>query len=508
MTRRGVITVYLSLVTALMLSLILVSLESVRVAVIRTAAGRSADLAAEMVFSAYTRPAADRYGLFVLNAGDEQKRLSVFDEYLRLNLQETGGRLFALQAEAGACSAVSFTGLRDHGWQELTEQITRCQLYTFGEKGLSGAGSFLQGNSVGNAEDLQDSFARSLLERGYDADSAAAQEEKKEKGQEEKESEDTLPAMTDPRPGIGRLLKGRLTDVILEGRPVSGKSVNFSDCSYQTGADRPGKVVRNFMNYHSAAQSLKKQELPAFSGSIANAAAQDLILCAYILEYFRTFDGKQPAAEGEHVLDYEAEFILCGSGTDRTNLESALTRLFALRTACNLAYLYTSPGKGAALGEAVSMLAVTALPAVGSLIRLLLMLCWACAESLVDCAALTQGKKVPVMKSDATWNLSMAGLIQLATGEAGPGSMIRDGSSGLDYEQYLFLLLLMQNREKRLIRMTQIMEKNIRTADGYQDFAFKNCITGAVFSGEAAVKPRYFRHPLPVRIPYAAAYQY
>ncbi len=113
MMKRGVITVYLSLVMAVTLSLILVSLESVRVTVLQTAAARYADMAAEMVFSGYSRPAAERYGLFVLDAGDARNRLSVFDTFLGLNMKE--GRVFSLSGAPGESTVSKTVTMRDHG---------------------------------------------------------------------------------------------------------------------------------------------------------------------------------------------------------------------------------------------------------------------------------------------------------------------------------------------------------------------------------------------------------
>ena len=141
MMKRGVITVYLSLVMAVMLSLILVSLESVRVTVLRTASSRYADMAAEMVFSGYTRPAAERYGLFVLDAGASRGKLAAFDTFLGLNMKE--GRVFSLSGAPEKSTVSETVTLRDHGWKGLIDQVERCELYTLGEEGLAGAGSFM-----------------------------------------------------------------------------------------------------------------------------------------------------------------------------------------------------------------------------------------------------------------------------------------------------------------------------------------------------------------------------
>ena len=502
MMKRGVITVYLSLVMAVMLSLILVSLESVRVTVLRTASSRYADMAAEMVFSGYTRPAAERYGLFVLDSGPSGSRLSAFDTFLGLNMKE--GRVFSLNGAPERSTVSETVTLRDHGWKGLIDQVERCELYTLGEEGLASAGSFIKNLNTSSAGDTQDAFTGNLSSSGAGADAAlsAAEEEEKEEKEEKEEA-----SMPDPRPGIAALLKRGLLNTVMEGKSVSSEVIHAADCSYQIAADRPDRKIWDFMNYHRAVQTLQGQDSSGLSGGLLRTGRQDLLLCTYITDHFRMLTGGK-AADGEHVLEYEAEYILCGSSEDRVNLENTMTRLFALRTMCNLAYLYTSASKGGMLEEAAAMMALSSIPAVGALIKLLLMLCWACAESLVDCTALARGEKVPMMKTDATWNLSLQQLITLASGGAGPGAMIRDGKSGLGYQQYLFILLALQSREKKMVRMTQIMEKNIRLTEGYDSFSFANCVTGAVFSGTVFVKERFFRHPGQVSCSFQAAYQY
>jgi hypothetical protein len=293
----------------------------------------------------------------------------------------------------------------------------------------------------------------------------------------------------------------------MEGKAVSSQAVNTADCSFQIAADTHGRKIWDFMNYRRAAESVQEQEISGITENLLRAGKEDLLLCTYITDHFRMMDGGK-AADGNHVLQYEVEYILCGNSEDRVNLENTMARMFALRTMCNLAYLYTSASKGGMLEEAVAMMALSSIPAVGAVLKLLLMLCWACAESLVDCTALARGEKVPMMKSDSTWNLSLQQLVLMASGGAGPGAMIRDGKNGLTYQQYLFLLLALQPREKKIIRMTQLMEKNIRLEEGYHDFSFANCITGAVFSGNVFVKERFWRHPGQISCEYQAAYQY
>ncbi len=157
----------------------------------------------------------------------------------------------------------------------------------------------------------------------------------------------------------------------------------------------------------------------------------------------------------------------------------------------NLLYLYADGGRDGELTRAVASLANAALPVAGELIRLLLILCWASAESVVDCYALLHGKKVPFLKDAGSWNLSIDQIGELAASGNSPGSFVRDGTRGLDYGKYLLVLLVACGEEKKLIRMTQLMEKNVRLEEGWEHFTIGSCVTGATFEGRAEIRGRF-----------------
>ena len=176
----------------------------------------------------------------------------------------------------------------------------------------------------------------------------------------------------------------------------------------------------------------------------------------------------------------------------------------------NLVYLYTSQNKTADLNAIVQgMSFLAAIPVAGQVLRLLLMACWAAAEAVVDAASLVEGGKVPLMKSGDTWNLTADQLLRL--GEQGGGrasSYVRDGSKGLDYETYLLIFMLLTSPEKKLVRMTQLMECNIRLEEEYEDFSLARCITAAAFSGTVQIGERFFMHPSSMAHEFKVQYGY
>ncbi len=492
MMRRGVISVYLSIAAALLFSVILVSLESVRTAIIRTSSQRWSDMAAEMVFSGYVQPLADQYGLFVLDAGEGFGRLDNFRQFAGANMKSAAAAPagpFQIRAEISDSSASSFTRLEDQDWKFLLEQIAKREKLELAEKGLK---KITSPADVSSAESVKKRFAGELDQAEQQArQEAAAQED--DRTSPEKDSaqtvESTGPRIEDPRPGIGQLLRRGLVSLVMNGRSVSDRSIRPDSCTYSTGAEKQTDLITNFGN----ALSVRKKLSSFHFSSAVSAGLNMAMLNLYISDFF-TDAADREEGDMAHALLYEKEYILCGHADDQRNLEGTLRRIFALRSMLNLAWLYSSPDAAARLTDAAAQIAVSALPGAGQLVRLLLMVCWAGAEAAVDCAGLIDGKKVPIWKNSSTWNLSLDQLVLLAKGQAGISDFAKDSSSGLDYHGYLDLLLSGVGKDKKIRRMLSLMELNVRMAEGYENFSFANSLQGAAFQLDLTMQPAFWKH--------------
>jgi|GEM_PF-545672 len=535
----GVITVYLSIVTLLLISVTMVSLESARVAVVRTSTERYSGMAAEMLFSGYVKPLAERYGIFVLDTGADNDAASWFEDFLKMNLEENESsrkRPFAIYGKVQEADVSRTIKLSDSGWDMLLNEVKRCELYDLGEEGISKALGILKKTDTSGADPVTDDITRELKERGSAAEEAeaaaeadkAAEEADKEaggaaeteagptgEGPEQKQEND------DPRPGISRWIKSGILNLVMGDSPVSSRTIDTGDCSYKTGAGSRSTILDDFEDYRNVAGSLENsrtKDLPGedISGLSASELLSDdadrksrmMLLNLYIFSRFGTLRGKGLHNRKRTVLSYETEFILFGHKSDRENLESTMTSIYALRTGLNLAYLYADGGKTAEAAKAVSGMAAAAIPALGSLIQLLILTCWAGAEAVVDCSALAEGKKVPLWKSDSTWNLTFSQIAAIASRGGRARDYVKNGNKGLTYKQYVMILLLTVPGEKKIIRMLQLMEKNIRLEPGFGDFRFKNCIAGADFTVKAGIAPKFFRHPSEITYTCSAQYVY
>ena len=125
MMKKGVMTVYFSLVFMLVMSFLLVLLESDRLYILMTEGERYADMAAEMVFAGYIQPLADYYSFFGVNHGEKNSQLEKFDDYLKLNItgEEKTKRLFQMAGAIEEVEVDEWTGFKDNDWKALMEQV-------------------------------------------------------------------------------------------------------------------------------------------------------------------------------------------------------------------------------------------------------------------------------------------------------------------------------------------------------------------------------------------------
>ena len=88
-----------------------------------------------------------------------------------------------------------------------------------------------------------------------------------------------------------------------------------------------------------------------------------------------------------------------------------------------------------------------------------LLAAWAYAESILDCRALLQKKKVAFYKTEETWTLSFAGIANLL---AGGGVATKECETGLRYEDYLRIMLYVSDLPTGAYRAMDLIQENMR----------------------------------------------
>ncbi|MBR7062534.1 MAG: hypothetical protein IKI42_05815 [Clostridia bacterium] len=192
---------------------------------------------------------------------------------------------------------------------------------------------------------------------------------------------------------------------------------------------------------------------------IIDDALSEYLICDYISSFFSDYSRGAAGSDGGQFV-CEKEYIIGGNRDSDSNMKVVSNRLLALRFTLNFAHVLTDEEKhdfASAVGNAIA--AAVSAGIGGELYALLLMGAWSMAESYIDVKALQNGEQVPLIKTAADWKSSIEGLDRLTSGgneESGEGS-----KRGLDYGQYLTLLVLLMPQETVLLRIADVIEVNM-----------------------------------------------
>ncbi len=202
-------------------------------------------------------------------------------------------------------------------------------------------------------------------------------------------------------------------------------------------------------------------------------AKNKFLLNQYILAMFHT---QLTENERETFFENEVEYLLFGGFKDVENKKKAEASIFAVRSASNLVYLYSNPGKQRELVKAAAALT----PGPEAIItQFVLASLWSCAEAKNDLNILLDSGSVPFLKDDDSWALSLDSVL---SGKSSNGK-VKDKSTGLKYEQYLELFLFCSSKQIILVRMMDLIQINLQERCN-KDFLLSNCKGGFVLNGE------------------------
>jgi hypothetical protein len=215
----------------------------------------------------------------------------------------------------------------------------------------------------------------------------------------------------------------------------------------------------------------------------------------YIDDYIATYmkNTSEVKDSNAHLLNGEREYVLFGGRTDDENMLAAYAELFSLRLGLNVLHIMSSEEKS----EAVEEISCGEAPVTAAIV-----LSWAFLETGMDIADLHGGKKVPLIKREKDWKVSIEGVLGEAGsaigengGNSGSGDSTGSGSgestniSAMSYSEYLRILLLTVPLETKLGRIQDIIELNYWKDNGMykeiEDFA-------ASVSAECTMKVKTF----------------
>ena len=265
-------------------------------------------------------------------------------------------------------------------------------------------------------------------------------------------------------------LRNGMAGLVLDGKTISDKSIDSQQLSSHLSESADGTTDESE------------------NTGLIQTAEERTLYQEYLFSKFASVtdyvddEGNVKTDTGKK-LDYMIEYILCGEDSDKNNLNQTLLELSVIREAMNLSFLITNAEKrNEALTLASTLVGFTGNPVLVKIAQYLIMTAWAYGESILDLRDLVHNDNVPLFKNASNWKLSLENLKSM---DFGQGNNREDKKQGLNYEQYLRMLLLLQKNVTQYYRTMGAMELRMMEL-GKDDFSMKDYIVS--LSGSATFK--------------------
>lgn len=455
MRRTGAyLTVYLALTMAVLLSLCMALIEGTRCNAVQLEGACAVEIGMNSVFAEYHRELLEQYNLFAIDTsygsaqpaiGSTQAHLA---DYMRKNLQDDEVDLMGwlcrdfLDMELGECTITSAAYLTDDNGAVFHRRAVQAIQDDLGLELYDEVKSWVQ--TVESNE---------LTERDIAAEKQALDEELEEYDGDDvqiSETEWSIVEVENPTEALEEKRKEGVLKWVVEEDSVSGASVQ----------------TENLISARIGDGNCNQGNLRLADTTGLDEVVENFFFHEYLLRYMEHY-GEE--ADG-NALQYQLEYILMGKASDSENLKAMAERLCAIRWVANAIYLFSDRGKCI---EADIMAAVIAaamlIPEATGLISKILLTGWAFAESLYDVKSLLGGGRVPLLKSDETWHYGLENALAF-------GSDSEKGTTGLSYEDYLRVLMLLEDEDTITRRAMDMVEADIRLTAGNEAFRLDGCV--------------------------------
>ena len=207
--------------------------------------------------------------------------------------------------------------------------------------------------------------------------------------------------------------------------------------------------------------------------STVEEVLERFVFCEYLMRYM----GNYRDVDEDDALRYQIEYIIAGADADIDNLVSVIGMIWGLRFVESYAYICGDDEKK---GEAKILATVIAIYTyteefIDQYTELLLLI-WACAEAQHDVKCLLAGSRIEMFKTRENWFLTLENMLNPLSGDDTSGD-----ESGLKYEDYLRLFMLILPDRLVAYRAMDIVESDVRLTEGNAGFRIDACVDTVEF---------------------------
>lgn len=421
-SQNGSITIFLALTLVLILSFLFSMVEAARVNGLGELAKRKLILETQSLFGAYNQELWERYGLLFLDMsyGTGEPDVRQIEEHLMEEDYEEGNEKHFYQIALKDVQVEAYALATDREGAEFRRQACEAAKNQLVESEIKNLESQVAvWNKLENEVD-------NLEEKWKEALTAEEEAEK----YVENEAGEPLPE--NPLGYVAQLKGSSLMAVVMEDpSELSTKSMDMS-----TGLDNRELFCGNMV---------MEQE----------KNVDKLWFVQYLNQYFSCITEEK---EQEHVLDYELEYCIGGKETDAQNLELVVKKLLQIRESANfVTIMQDSKKQSIAMKMAEAAVGFTGLVPLIKAVQIGILLAWCYIESILDLRCLLSGGKVPLIKDSTQWKSDLFHIQ-----EAVLQSTYAETEKGMDYKEYLQMLLYTTGERQLTYRAMNVVERNIR----------------------------------------------
>ena len=452
-SRQGSISVFLALILIPVLILVMTLAESVRCHGLKVNVLEAGYAASDSVFAGFDRSVFEKYGLLFYDGGCglglTQYELieKEYQQYFEKNVSQAGlllgGSFFAVR-DSSACITDIIHATDYQGMVFVTSAL---DYYKYDKAGEVLSDILRKLGLIQSGEKIKEQADADQASGVFRTMKAAAHlnlaKEVKRLTSSELMGEEGPPPEEDYSDILSSGIIGQSNDVrtrgwinlaMPKGRTMSGYQVITNDFPSLTAVDERDDV----------------------GGNIFTDLLKKVAFDEYLLDHFTCFTD----VSERNGLQYELEYIIFGEDKDNDNVKKTWNRMLLIREGMNLMSMAGAETlKAQAKALAALMIGWTGIEPLVLLLEVLLEGAWCHAESICDMKELLAGERVPLLKKETEWHLSLGDVAGFFSGNGAPEKTSQEGMNYKDYLRILLYLTNFQNTSYRTMDMVQHNEQ-------------------------------------------------
>ena len=469
MKARGYVTIFVTLLLAVVLAIVTVVLYVSERSYAETKAATSLCSANSSELANYNRMIFDRYHILLFDKNASGQGEGAIEQSIEDSLKYDLGDKFTVDS----VELSGTTGITDFNCYEFKRQIKENFLYDAIDYSVEEIISKTGQCDTPVSDETKQEIDADIVEEQEEIEEAQKEEEAQEESETaQKESEEvqeeneasqgkneedsvqkteqkTKISVTDPRDTLKTYTDAGLSILLF---PADGElSLNVADMSTLPSNGYTSVMLK------SVKTDFQDYDQMMLDSTLADGWYTSLITEAesivYASRYFNCLTDKK---YDDTFFNLELEYLIGGKNTDGGNFKSVVDELLLLRFVMNFAYIVTDPDKLTTCETTAAILCLLA-PTMQPIVKYLIAGCWAYIEAVLDVYMLVNGHKVMFLKTKETWRSTYESLGSLDT-----FAEDSDGEEGLDYKEYLMILLAFHG-DSIYYRMLDLMQLNVNT---------------------------------------------